>query len=562
VRALHPISGDRFIERFARGAGERVSIAAGEDFASPFSGNTIQICPVGALTATPDRFAARPFDLSSGDSICQHCASGCNVRVDIRRGEVVRVLARENPQTNDAWICDKGRFAFRGPDAADRVTTPLIRDRGLEPASFGEVLSWIAGRCDGARVAFLTGGRLMDEDYYALSKLARTVLRTNDLDHRRDEPGPLAEASAARRPMAVTAQDLERAEVIVVAGLDAEQELPIVHLRLRKAAARGTRIVVLHPRRTRLHDVADHVLCRPGQQATVLTEACEGRGPLGSIAEALREAGDAGVVLAGPRLAEGAADAALHLASTTGARFALAPRRANDRGALRAGVHPDLLPGGRRFEVGEERAEVEAVWGPIMAEAPGRSTMDILRACAAREIDVLFLIGVDPLRDLPDATLARRALDNVPVTVVQSLELGSLEPFADAFLPAASYLEKEGHLTDWEGRGQRIAPMRGPAGISRPDWEIFAGLAAAIGADLGFDTIGQLHEEMGRLLAPSGAPSGTFAEVTPRPVAGGDGVVLFTYPLLVDEGRLSERADELKAALEEPPFVEIAPATA
>jgi len=565
TRFCDQISGDRFIELFARGAGERVSIAAGEDFASPFSGNTIQICPVGALTATPYRFAARPFDLSSGDSVCQHCASGCNIRVDVRRGEVVRVLARENPNTNDAWICDKGRFAFRSVDAPDRITTPLIRDRGLEPASFGEVLSWVAARCQGARVAFLTGGRLMDEDYYALSKLARTVMRSNDLDHRRDEPGLLAETAAARRPMVVTSKDLERARVILVAGLDAEQELPIVHLRLRKAAARGARIVVLHPRRTRLHDVAEHVLCRPGQQATVLAEAREGRGPLAGVAQGLRGAADAAVVLAGPRLAEGAADAALQLAEATGARFTLAPRRANDRGALRAGVHPDLLPGGRRFDVPAERAEVEAVWGPIMVEGPGRSTMEILEASAAREVDVLFLVGVDPLRDVPDAALARRALGNVPVKVVQSLELGSLEPFADAFLPAASYLEKEGHLTDWEGRGQRIVPMRGPAGIGRPDWEIFAGLVAAMGGDLGFDTLPELHVEMGRVLAPDTSletPLAGPVDVAPRAVAGGDGVVLFSYPLLVDEGRLSEGAGELKDALEEPAVVEVSPATA
>jgi NADH-quinone oxidoreductase subunit G len=366
--------------------------------------------------------------------------------------------------------------------------------------------------------------------------------------------------------MAVTARDLERARVILVAGLDAEQELPIVHLRLRKAAGRGARIVVLHPRRTRLHDVAEHVLCRPGQQATVLAEACDDRGQLAGLAQALREAGDAAVVLAGPRLAEGAADAALHLATATGARFALAPRRANDRGALRAGVHPALLPGGRRFDVPAERAEVEAVWGPIMVEGPGRSTLEILRACAAREIDVLFLIGVDPLRDIPDAALARRALDNVPVKVVQSLELGSLEPFADAFLPAAASIEKDGHLTDWEGRAQRIAPVRRAAGMSRADWEILAGLGAAMGGDLGFDTLEELHEEMGRLLAPADPSgvlgTGTFADVMPRPSAGGDGVVLFSYPLLVDEGRLTEGADELKEALEEPAFVEVGPETA
>ena len=146
----------------------------------------MQICPVGALTSTPYRFAARPFDLTYGDSVCPHCSAGCNIRVDLRRGEVVRHLARDEYEVNDAWLCDKGRYAFRFPDSPERVTTPLIRDRGLEPASFGEVLTTIAGWVDGARVGVLTGGRLMDEDYYALSKLARTVFRTNDLDHRRE----------------------------------------------------------------------------------------------------------------------------------------------------------------------------------------------------------------------------------------------------------------------------------------------------------------------------------------------------------------------------------------
>ena len=141
TRFCDQISGDRFLELYARGAGERVSIAAGEDFRSPFSGNTVQICPVGALTSAPYRFAARPFDLTYGDSVCPHCSAGCNIRVDLRRGEVVRHLARDEYEVNDAWVCDKGRYAFRFPDSPERVTTPLIRDHGLEPASFGEVLS-------------------------------------------------------------------------------------------------------------------------------------------------------------------------------------------------------------------------------------------------------------------------------------------------------------------------------------------------------------------------------------------------------------------------------------
>jgi NADH-quinone oxidoreductase subunit G len=561
TRFCDEISGDRFIELFARGAGERVSIAAGEDFESPFSGNTVQICPVGALTAEPYRFVARPFDLSTVDSVCPHCSAGCNIRVDVRRGEVVRQLARDNHDVNDAWVCDKGRFAFRFPDAADRLTTPLIRERGLEPASFGEVLTTVAGWARGKHVAFLTGGRLMDEDYYALSKLARTVFHTNDLDHRRDAGAGHAEGWIAAGRRATTYKDVERAKVILVAGLDAEQEVPILHLRLRKAARHGARIVVLHPRRTRLWDVAEHILCRPGDEAWLLQkEEGRDRPELAAVLEALRDAGEAGVVIAGPRLAQSPAGVSSALAAAPQARFAYVSRRANDHGALVAGVAPELLPGGRRLYQEQERTEVEAVWGPILAGHDGRDWRAILEACANREIDVLFLIGLDPLRDYPDAGLALRALQNVEYKVVQSLELGPLEPYADAFLPAAPFLEKDGHVTTWEGRSQRLRPIRGPQGIALPDWEIFASLALAAGGDLGFETLDQLHDELGRLLAPHELQGDWVAAVGAARASVPEGsLLLFTYPLLVDDGRLSERAHELKAALEHEPFVEVHP---
>jgi NADH-quinone oxidoreductase subunit G len=477
----------------------------------------------------------------------------------------VRHLARDEYEVNDAWVCDKGRYAFRFPDSPERITTPLIRDHGLEPASFGEVLTTIAGWVDGARVGVLTGGRLMDEDYFALSKLARTVFKTNDLDHRRDEGAGPEEGAVAAGGMGVTYRDVERAKVILLAGLDAEQEVPILHLRLRKAAAAGARIAVLHPRRTRLWDVAEHVVCRPGDEAWLLGKEAGRHGPeIDGIASALREAGDAGLVIAGPRLADHprGVELAAALAADTGARFAYVTRRANDRGALVAGIHPSLLPGGRWVGSAEDRREVEDVWGSL-EPSEGRAWRGILEACAGREIDVLFLIGVDPLRDYPDAALALRALENVPRKVVQSLELGSLEPFADVFLPAAAFLEKDGHLTTWEGRGQRLHAVRDPLGMSRPDWEIFASLALACGGDLGFETVDELHEEMGRLLSPhEPAERGIVgAGFGPMEVADGE-LLLFTYPLLIDEGRLSERADELKAALADPPFAEIHPADA
>jgi len=397
----------------------------------------------------------------------------------------------------------------------------------------------------------------MDEDAYALAKLARTVLGTNDLDHRR-VPQPVevdrrAALMATDRDRAVTYRDLERAPVIVVVGLDAEQEIPILHLRLRKAAARGARIVVVHPRETRLHDVGEHVLCRPGDETRLLAGGADAT--MDAALAALSQAEGRGVVIAGER--PGAAAAAFGAAEANGARFVLATRRAGDRGTLVAGVHPALGPGGRRLDDSAERAELERVWGPVMSTGPGRASMDILRAAADHELDVLYLIGVDPLRDAPDAALARRALQNVDTVVVQSLELGNLEPYVTVFLPAASGFERPGHLTDWEGRGQRMWPLRPAAGISRPDWEIFAGLAAAAGGDLGFETLDELHEEMGRLLAPREATE--EAAQAPEAQPADNGLTLVTYPLLIDDGRMVRDAPDLHEALGEPPVVEVNP---
>jgi NADH-quinone oxidoreductase subunit G len=589
TRFCDQVSGDRFIELFDRGAAEQVAIAPGEDFRSPFSGNTIQICPVGALTARSYRFAARPFDLQHGDTVCPHCASGCSMRADLRRGAVVRHLARDNADVNEEWLCDKGRFAFRFPDAEDRVKTPLLRERGLEPAAFDEVFAAIGRWSSSGRIGFLTGGRLCDEDAYALSKLARTAFGTNDLDHRRygSTHVPLEVEAEAAAGEPVTYRDVEQAGAIVVVGLDAEQELPILHLRIRKAARRGANVVVIHARRTRLWDVAHHVLCRPGEEADVLERLSAAAGDFGGerripggdpeidrAIDALDHGGERTIVIAGARLAE-SPDAlrwATSLARGVGGRFTFVSRRAGDRGALRAGVHPRLLPGGRGVDDESERAEVESVWGASVPSSPGRDARAILEAAAQREIDVLYLIGVDPLTDFPDAKLARHALSNVEYKVVQDIRGGSLMPFADAVLPAAAFLERDGHFTTWEGRGQRLKRVRGPVGLARPDWEILQELSDVLGKDLGFDSIDDVHEEMGRLLGTrEPPPGGRFAASTraaPAALASDPPVngslepsegelLLFTYPLLVDEGRLNDNADELKNALQDPAFVEI-----
>ncbi|MFN2589838.1 MAG: NADH-quinone oxidoreductase subunit G [Actinomycetota bacterium] len=592
TRFCDQISGDRFIELFDRGAAEQVSIAPGEDFDSPFSGNTIQICPVGALTASTYRFVARPFDLKSADTICPHCACGCNMKVDLRRGEVVRHLARDNREVNDAWLCDKGRFAFAFADSPTRLTTPLLRDRGLEPVSFAEALGAIAGWCAGKRVGILAGGRLSDEDAFALSKLARVAFGTNDVDHRVGVVGnvPMEAEAAQAAGLPVTYADVERARAILVVGLDAEQELPILHLRIRRAVrSHGAKVVVVHPRITRLRDVGEHLLCRPGEEASVLArlagESISSDEREDAAREALRDGGSGLVVLAGPRLADspGAVAAAMRVAAGAGGSFALLARRANDRGALRAGLHPRLLPGGRRIEDGAPRSAVESAWGTLPPH-PGRDARGILEAAAAREIDVLVLVGVDPLTDHPDAGLTRRALRNVPFKVVVDADAGAMATFADAMLPAAPYVEKDGHYTDWEGRSQRLRPVRAAKGLARSEWEIFQELSELMGNDLGFHSLDALHEEMAALYASPAAevgaaplgqslPNAELRGASPGPLEALDvpppaetsrdasaaegSLILFTYPLLVDEGKLSRGADTLKEALAQPAFVEI-----
>ena len=255
TRFSEQIAGDPFIDLLERGALQQVGIAPGEPFQSYYSGNTVQICPVGALTGAAYRFRARPFDLVSSPSVCEHCASGCAQRTDHRRGKVMRRLAGDDPEVNEEWNYDKGRWAFTYTTQGDRITTPLIREDGkLRPASWSEAISvacaGLATGPDGTGV--LVGGRVTVEDAYAYSKFARMVLGTNDIDfrarpHSAEEADFLA-ANIAGLPMTVTYNDLEKAPAVLLAGLEPEEESPIVFLRLRKAVRKsGLQVKAIAP---------------------------------------------------------------------------------------------------------------------------------------------------------------------------------------------------------------------------------------------------------------------------------------------------------------------------
>jgi len=556
TRFSEQVAGDPFITMLDRGALQQVGIYEREPFESYFSGNTIQICPVGALTSAAYRFRARPFDLVSTPTVCEHCASGCALRTDHRRGSVTRRLAGDDPQVNEEWNCDKGRFGFTYATQSDRITRPLVRDEDsgeLRPASWPEAFAVAARGLVEARgrVAVLPGGRLTREDAYAYAKFARSVLGTNDLDHRARphsaEEADFLGAVVAGTGLGVTYADLERARTVVLAGLDPEDESPIVFLRLRKAVRkRGLRVhaVASHPTRGLAKLDGRLVRCVPGAEARALHA-------LADDGEAALDPGS--VILVGERLAAapGALSAAAALARTTGARLAWVPRRAGERGAVDAGCLPGLLPGGRPVADASARADVAAAWGiDALPSRVGRDLAGIVAAASRGALGALVVGGVD-IADLPDPIAARTALESVAFLVSLEVRESEVTRRADVVLPVAAAAEKAGTFVDWEGRERPFAAVLA-AGGALPDVRILAGIAEEIGPGLGLRTVEQARAELRelgdwdgeRMVVPSLEAPGTDAEQAP---AAGVQLVLDSWKQLVDDGRMLDGEPHLRA---------------
>src|SRR5450830_292841 len=396
--------------------GQATVDTSGRPFASYFSGNTIQICPVGALTNAAYRFRSRPFDLVSTPGIAEHDSNGAALRVDNRRGVVLRRLAWDDPAVNEQWLSDKDRFAFSWQGMPDRLTVPLVRDvagdgsRGdLRPASWGEALDRAAEGLAAAQAAggvgVLPGGRLTIEDAYAYAKFARVVLGTNDVDHRA-RPHSAEEADflahhVAGAPIGVTFADLETAPAVLLVGFEPEEEGGVVFLRLRKGVlAAGTRVFSLAPFASRGLERLDGTLlsAAPGTEPEVL-DALKARSAKGELARAAASLAAAGaVILVGERLAgiPGALSAALRLAKRSGARLSWIPLRAGERAAVEAGALPNLLPGGRLVSDAHARVDLGAAWEvESLPRAVGRSTGAILSAAAKGTLDGLVIGGVE-----------------------------------------------------------------------------------------------------------------------------------------------------------------------
>jgi NADH-quinone oxidoreductase subunit G len=554
TRFSDQIAGDPFIELLERGVWQQIGIAQDRPFQSYFSGNTIQICPVGALTSAQYRFRSRPFDLVSTPSVCEHCAVGCASRTDWRRGKVMRRLAHNDPEVNEEWNCDKGRFAFRYAAAADRFTAPMVRDARtgeLVASSWTEALrvaadGLMAAR-DGTGAGVLTGGRLTVEDAYAYGKFARMALHTNDIDfrarpHSAEELDFLAAAVVGTSPDngGVSFRAIEAAQTVLCVAIELEEEAPVLFLRLRKATRTGRTSAFYigqwaspGVRKT----MSTLVPCLPGgEAATVERLATDHPG----LVEAL--SGEGAVILVGERAAgvPGLYTALLGLSEATGASIAWVPRRAGERSALDAGAVPTMLPGGRPVGDIIARAEVSQEWGLPpggLPARPGRDTTGILTALAGGDLAGLLIGGVDP-NDLPDPRLAEAALAAAGFVVSLELRPTAATAHADVVLPIAPAAEKSGSYLNWEGRRREFGTTLAGTG-ALPDCRVLDTLAVEMGVDLFTQTPGAAAADLARLPAvPRTASPPSVPAAAPAPPRSDTHVLLATWHQLLDNGSL------------------------
>jgi NADH-quinone oxidoreductase subunit G len=598
TRFSQQIAGDPFIELLERGALQQVGIYAEKPFESYFSGNTIQICPVGALTSASYRFKSRPYDLVSVPTTCEHCAAGCSTRTDVRRQKVQRRLAGDDPEVNEEWNCDKGRFAFVYASQPDRLTTPLVREEltgELVPASWPEALDIAArglaaavgtpaGEAGGVRAAsgaaVLLGGRHTLEDAYAYAKFARVSLGTNDVDfrarpHSAEEADFLA-STVAGSGLALTYDEVEHAPVVLLVGLEPEEEAGILYLRLRKAhRSHGQQLFALAPFATAgVSRAGGHLLqTLPGAEGARLASlaaalsgpAVEGSPSAGhpgdaAAVAALRSPG--AVVLVGERLATvpGALSNIAALADA-GLRVAWVPRRAGDRGAVEAGALPGLLPGGRPVSNPEARVDVAAAWGSPVPATTGRSGEEFLAAARAGALGALVVGGVDP-EDLADPAAALAALAAVPFLVSLEIRHSAVTALADVVFPVATVVEKAGTFLDWEGRPRPFEKALTES-LTLPDLRVLDRIADAMDAPIGLPTPVAVARELAELGSWDGVgvprPSVAAIAVDHAPSAGE--AVLASWHQLLDDGSLQAGEPHL-AATARRPVVRLSPATA
>jgi NADH-quinone oxidoreductase subunit G len=508
VRFSQEIAEDYQLIFTERGADTFVATHDGHPYVAPFSGNIIELCPVGALTSQPYRFRARPWDVEGSGGICTLCPAQCNVDFTVRDERVLRVLARDNHDVDDGWLCDKGRFAYQAIHSDARITRPLVRDGGrLREVTWERALSVAAGLArHRGRVGAIAGGKATNEEGFLLQQLVRSGLKSPHLDSRVGGRVPLASARALAAPeLQASVPDLEFAHAVLVLGCEPLDEMPILDLRIRKGVRRnGVKLAVATARPSALdRNAALTLRYAPGEEAALLTALdrmlagssdgvpLEPSGvssdSLRALADLLRGSEDV-VIVWGERLEAAALPRLLSIAQhlgvadRSGAGLLEIPAGSNGRGLREVGVLPNS--------------------GPGYADAPsepgaGHAAADIARAAANGELTALYLFETDPVRDHPDRQLWNDALHQAALVVAHASALtDGLREHADVIFPAESYAEKEGTVVHPDGRVQRLRSAIGHPRDVYSGWWVLAELSRRVGLDTRVLTSGMAFAEL------------------------------------------------------------------
>jgi len=547
TRFSEQIAGDPFITLNERGALQQVGIYEDEPFDSYYSGNTVQICPVGALTGTSYRFRARPFDLVSTNSSCEHCASGCSMRTDVRRGKTLRRLAGEDADVNEEWNCDKGRWAFKYEVAKNRITVPMIRDTNgqLQEASWPEALAAAAAGLKNARAGVLVGGRATVEDAYGYSKFARITLNTNNIDfrarsHSGEELDFLASAS-----LNATYKDIDKADQVVLISFEPEDESPIVFLRIYKQT---------HKRAIKVTSIAPFASRGTQKLNAKLIKTAAGN-EVAAIS-ALTGLTAKSVVLVGERASEttGALSAVIKLVSESGAKLGWIPRRAGEKGAVAAGALPTLLPGNRPISDASARVDIATAWNAdSLPSELGMSSAEIINS----DLQAVLIGGVDPMDISADAKVKLSKKFVVSLEIRQS----DITDIASVVLPVAAVVEKSGSFMDWQGSTRNFDAAVDQS-LNRSDVRILSMLADEIGKPINLATVKSARNEFESIGNWDGSRSAMkLIPGNPGKSATGDEAVLNSWRNLLDKGSLQDGEDNL-AGTARKSIVVISPARA
>ena len=565
TRFADEIAGDPLITFVDRADRTEVLNFPDHPFASYFSGNTVQICPVGALTAKPYRFRARPWDLATVETSCTTCAVQCRGALQSSTDRLVRFLGVDSEPVNHGWLCDKGRYGFEYVHDATRVIEPLVRDGvALVEKPWPEALDAAAAILERTRslhgagaIAVLGGARGSNEDAYAWARLAKGVIGTDHVDAQLADGLPAEVVLGVPRARIA---DLDHAAAIVLLGPDLKEELPVLHLRVRRAAVDLGVPVIDFSFDGGSIPGSIALRCAPGESGAVaerlvsaVSRAGGGGGddPVSKAAAVLREREGTVVVVLGRRSLAERPDPTLRAAAAFAqlrhVGFLSALRRGNVHGALELGLAPGLLPG--RVSLADGRAAFASAWGGVPT-LPGLDATGILRAAAAGKIHALVLLGCDPLADFPDRRLVRDAFDGVAAVIAIDAFLSDSARHADVVLPVTLWGEKQGTVTNLEGRVQRLGRKVSPAGSAMDDWRIAAELALRLGSDFDLEQVDEVTDEIAKV-APAFA--GATAELLRQ---ARDGVVLpvaeHRSEIVLRAGALTILADDGSGASWEP----------